>query len=193
MKIIHSLKLKEEGIKQNLYKLNENKKILQNESLNQLELNKKIKEEEIKKLKNKQTLLYNQLEDIQLQINNIISEEQKINKKLNLKDFIEKYESESFNNERIYELERQSNILKQNRINDLERSKEKLIKKLNDLENEEKEKKKSFLLSQREKERELILRRKKVINNQLEKTKKFINAQTKKDEKEYLFNKMKNK
>ena len=90
MKIIHSLKLKEEGIKQNLYKLNENKKILQNESLNQLELNKKIKEEEIKKLKNKQTLLYNQLEDIQLQINNIISEEQKINKKLNLKDFIEK-------------------------------------------------------------------------------------------------------
>ena len=73
MKIIHKLKLKEEGIKKNLYKLNENKKILQNESLNQLELNKKIKEEEIKKLKNKQILLYNQLEDIQLQINNIIS------------------------------------------------------------------------------------------------------------------------
>ena len=173
--------------------MNQNEIVMENESLEQLELNKKLRDEELKKIKNKQILLYNQLEDIQLQINNILSEENKINKQLNLKGFIEKYENDNFNNERIYELERQSNISKQNRINDLEKSKEKLIKKLNELENKEKEKKRQFLMSQREKERELILKRKKEINNQLEKTKKLINAQSKNEEREYLFYKMKNK
>ena len=173
--------------------MNQNEIVMENESLEQLELNKKLRDEELKKIKNKQILLYNQLEDIQLQINNILSEENKINKQLNLKGFIEKYENDNFNNERIYELERQSNISKQNRINDLEKSKEKLIKKLKELENKEKEEKKQFLMSQREKERELILKRKKEINNQLEKTKKFINAQSKNEAREYLFYKMKNK
>ena len=173
--------------------MNQNEIVMENESSDQLELNKKLRDEELKKIKNKQNLLYNQLEDIQLQINNILSEENKINKQLNLKGFIEKYENENFNNERIFELERQSNISKQNRINDLEKSKEKLIKKLNELENKEKEEKRQFLMSQRERERELILKRKKEINNQLEKTKKFINAQSKNEEREYLFYKMKNK
>ena len=101
--------------------MNQNEIVMENESLEQLELNKKLRDEELKKIKNKQILLYNQLEDIQLQINNILSEENKINKQLNLKGFIEKYENDNFNNERIYELERQSNISKQNRINNLKK------------------------------------------------------------------------
>ena len=193
------MKIKEKGIRNNLFKLNQNEKILQNDTLEnnnlneQFELNKKLKEEEIKKIKNKQKILLNQLEDIQLRINLIFNEEQKTNKKLNLKDFIEKYNNETFNNERIYELEKQSIILRQKRMNDVEKSKEKIKKKMDELEEEEKQKKKQFLMNQREKERELILKRKKEMDDKLEKTKKYINAQQKLDEKEYLFYKMKNK
>ena len=84
-------------------------------------------------------------------------------------------------------------MLRQKRINDVEKSKEKIKKKMDELEEEEKQRKKQFLINQREKERELILKRKKEMDDKLEKTKKYINAQQKLDEKEYLFYKMKNK
>jgi hypothetical protein len=84
-------------------------------------------------------------------------------------------------------------MLRQKRINDVEKTREKIKKKMDELEKEEKQKKKQFLINQREKERELILKRKKEMDDKLEKTKKYINAQQKLDEKEYLFYKMKNK
>lgn len=197
MKTIRKLKKTEAKVQNDLFILNQNKKALADESflnISNSQIDSNIRTAQLKELREKQSGLINQLNEIKKQVERVIENEKKIDRKANIKEFIEKFENEKDNyEEKIQKYEEQSIMLKQKRMNDLSKSVEKRNREFEMKEQQEKERKAKFLEEKRLKEQEIIHRRKKEIDEQLEKTKQYINIKFQKDAKDYIYYKMKKK
>ena len=145
MKTIRQLKRTEAKVQNNLYLINQNKKALADESflnISNSQIESNIRNAHLKDLQQKQEILMNQLNEIKSQVDRVIDNEKKIDRKTNIKEFLEKFENEKDDyEERVHKYEEQSMLLKQRRMNDISRSIEKRNKQIEEKEREEKEKK----------------------------------------------------
>ena len=145
MKTIRQLKRTEAKMQNNLYLINQNKKALADESflnISNSQIESNIRNAHLKDLQQKQEILMNQLNEIKSQVDRVIDNEKKIDRKTNIKEFLEKFENEKDDyEERVHKYEEQSMLLKQRRMNDISRSIEKRNKQIEEKEREEKEKK----------------------------------------------------
>ena len=154
-----------------------------------------IRESELKKLKTKESNLMDKLESIKVQISDLINNEKKINRKNNIKEYLEKLRNNDSNNDIISKtksIEAESNKYRQKHMIDLEKAKNKKINEIYKKEEESKNKKILYLKEQRKKEIEIMRKRKKEIDEKIEKTKKSINNKPNFDPKNYLYNKLAN-
>ena len=156
MKTIRQLKRTEAKVQNNLYLINQNKKALADESflnISNSQIESNIRNAHLKDLQQKQEILMNQLNEIKSQVDRVINNEKKIDRKTNIKEFLEKFENEKDDyEERVHKYEEQSMLLKQRRMNDISRSIEKRNKQIEEKEREEKEKK-AKLLEEKKKEK----------------------------------------
>ena len=156
-----------------------------------------IRESELKKLKKNEINLMEKLEAIKVQITDLINNEKKINRKNNIKEYLEKLKNNELNNNndlisKTKSIEAESNIYRQKHMLDLQKAKNKKINEINKKEEELKNKKLQYLKLQRQREIELMRKRKKEIDEKIEKTKKSIQNKPNFDPKNYLYNKLAN-
>ena len=154
-----------------------------------------IRETELKKLKQKENNLLGKLENIKVQISDLINNEKKLNRKNNIKEFLEKLNNnETTKNiiKRTKSIEAESNIYRQKHMLDLEKAKNKKINEINKKEEELMNNRIQNLRAQRQREIELMRKRKKQIDEKIEKTKKYIQNKPIFDPKNYLYNKLAN-
>ena len=134
MKTIRQLKRTEAKVQNNLYLINQNKKALADESflnISNSQIESNIRNAHLKDLQQKQEILMNQLNEIKSQVDRVIDNEKKIDRKTNIKEFLEKFENEKDDyEERVHKYEEQSMLLKQRRMNDISRSIEKRNKQI---------------------------------------------------------------
>ncbi len=154
-----------------------------------------IRETELKNLKKSEINLMNKLEAIKLQITDLLNNEKKLNRKNNIKEYLERLKNNELNNDLIAKtkiLEAESNKYREKQRLDLEKAKNKKINEINKIEEELKNKKLLYLKAQREKEIEIMRKRKKEIDKKIEKTRKSIKNKPNFDPKNYLYNKLAN-
>ena len=157
-----------------------------------------IRETQLKDLKKNENYLMEKLEEIKLQISDLINNEKQLNRRNNIKQYLEKLKSlneANKNNDLISKtksLEAESNKYREKKRIDLEKAKQKKIDELNKKEEDIKNQKLSYLKAQREKEIEIMRKRKKEIDEIVEKTKKSIKNKPNFDPKNYLYNKLAN-
>ena len=97
MKTIRQLKRTEAKVQNNLYLINQNKKALADESflnISNSQIESNIRNAHLKDLQQKQEILMNQLNEIKSQVDRVIDNEKKIDRKTNIKEFLEKFENE---------------------------------------------------------------------------------------------------
>ena len=154
-----------------------------------------IRETELKNLKKSEINLMDKLEAIKLQITDLLNNEKKLNRKNNIKEYLERLKNNELNNDLIAKaksLEAESNKYREKQRLDLEKAKNKKINEINKIEEELKNKKLLYLKAQREKEIKIMRKRKKEIDEKIEKTKKSIKNKPNFDPKNYLYNKLAN-
>ena len=153
-----------------------------------------IRESELKKIKTKERNLMDKLESIKVQISDLINNEKKINRKNNIREYLEKLRNNDNNDiiSKTKSIEAESNKYRQKHMIDLEKAKNKKINEINKKEEELKNKKILYLKAQREREIEIMRKRKKEIDEKIEKTKKSIQNKPNFDPKNYLYNKLAN-
>jgi hypothetical protein len=154
-----------------------------------------IRETELKKLKQKENNLLGKLENIKVQISDLINNEKKLNRKNNIKEFLEKLNNnETTKNiiKKTKSIEAESNIYRQKHMLDLEKAKNKKINEINKKEEELMNNRIQNLRAQRQREIELMRKRKKQIDEKIEKTKKYIQNKPIFDPENYLYNKLAN-
>ena len=180
---INAIKLKKEQLKMfSLDNIGE-KNVIENN----------IRESEIKKLKQKEINLIEKLEAIKLQITDLINNEKTINRKNNIKEYLERLKNNESNIDLIKKtktIEEESNKYRQKHMLDLQKAQNKKINEINKKEEELKIKKIQYLKAQREREIEIMRKRKKEIDEKIEKTKKYIQNKVNFDPKNYLYNKL---
>ena len=96
MKTIRQLKRTEAKVQNNLYLINQNKKALADESflnISNSQIESNIRNAHLKDLQQKQEILMNQLNEIKSQVDRVIDNEKKIDRKTNIKEFLEKFEN----------------------------------------------------------------------------------------------------
>ena len=182
---INAIKLKKEQLKMFGFEKIGEKNVIENN----------IRESEFKNLKIKENNLMEKLEAIKLQITELLNNEKKLNRKNNIKVYLERIKNNETNIDIIKKtktIEEESNKYRQKHNLDLEKAKNKKINEINKKEEELKNKKIQFLKAQREREIELMRKRKKEIDEKIEKTKKYIHNKTNFDPKNYLYNKLAN-
>ena len=153
-----------------------------------------IRESELKKIKAKERNLMDKLESIKVQISDLLNNEKKINRKNNIREYLEKLRNNDNNDiiSKTKSIEAESNKYRQKHMIDLEKAKNKKINEINKKEEELKNKKILYLKAQREREIEIMRKRKKEIDEKIEKTKKSIQNKPNFDPKNYLYNKLAN-
>ena len=153
-----------------------------------------IRESELKKIKAKERNLMDKLESIKVQISDLLNNEKKINRKNNIREYLEKLRNNDNNDiiSKTKSIEAESNKYRQKHMIDLEKAKNKKINEINKKEEELKNKKILYLKAQREREIEIMRKRKKEIDEKIEKTKKLIQNKPNFDPKNYLYNKLAN-
>ena len=195
LKRIHSLNKNEEYLKRNIYKLEQNQKLIESLSFPKENIvDNNIQIFRLKKIKNNKESLLKKLGRINEQIDNLIEDEKKLEKKDKIKlDFsiLENYQ-EDYNKRLLKINEKEKKMrLKYNKIIKLSYDKRK-----KDIDNKEKEmleEKMEKLKKAKDKEKELFLKRKKIVDNILEKSKKYINEKSNKTENDYRYFKYKEK
>ena len=112
MKTIRQLKRTEAKVQNNLYLINQNKKALADESflnISNSQIESNIRNAHLKDLQQKQEILMNQLNEIKSQVDRVIDNEKKIDRKTNIKEFLEKFENEKDDyEERVHKYEEQN-------------------------------------------------------------------------------------
>ena len=195
-KTLRKLKQKEQKLQHDITLLTIHQKTLTDESYlncNNNVINNNIRLSKIADLKQKHSVLLNQLNEIRTQVDTLLQSEKQLNRKDNIKAFLERLENEKETYEaKIHKYEEQSSLLQQRRLNDLNRSIEKKEKEYLQKEKEEQERKLKFIETQRKKEKDIIHKRKQEMDAQMEKTKQYINNKCEKTKRDYLFYKMKN-
>ena len=187
------LKEKETHLSNEINSIKQKKEMLNSCSFNGINkinvIENSIRESELKKLKITENCLIDKLENIKNQVVNLLQSEKKINRKENIKEYLEKHKLENNEKTENYRNYEQMTKIRLKQILDLEKSKDRKNKELDMIEEEMQLKKSNFLNEQRLKELEIIRRRKKEIDEQILKTKR--NIQNKHfDPKNYLYNKL---
>ena len=195
LKRIHSLNKNEEYLKRNINKLEQNQKLIESLSFPKENIiDNNIQMFRLKKIKSNKESLLQKLGRINEQIDNLIENGKKLEKKDKIKlDFsiLENYQEEY--NKRLLSLNEKEKLmrLKYNKIIKLSYDKRK-----KDLDNKEKElieEKMEKLKKAKNKEKEIFLKRKKIVDDILEKSKKYINEKNNKTENDYRYFKYKKK
>ena len=188
IKKLKLLKQNEEQIKKSINKLENSKKILEDEiNLNNNIVEDNIKKYKLKEIEEKKDELNLRLYDLNLQIEKI-TDLTKPSKKELMDNFYNNFEKDKEiykeKAKRFYKDSIESyNKLKEDKKITFEKREKMLIEK----EKENLEKKEKLFAEKNEKEKENILKRKKEIDEKLEKTKQYINEKNHKTEKDYLY------
>ena len=188
IKKLKLLKQNEDQIKKSINKLENSKKILEDEiNLNNNIVEDNIKKYKLKEIEEKKDELNLRLYDLNLQIEKI-TDLTKPSKKELMDNFYNNFEKDKEiykeKAKRFYKDSIESyNKLKEDKKITFEKREKMLIEK----EKENLEKKEKLFAEKNEKERENILKRKKEIDEKLEKTKQYINEKNHKTEKDYLY------
>ena len=188
IKKLKLLKQNEDQIKKSINKLENSKKILEDEiNLNNNIVDNNIQKYKLKEIEEKKDELNLRLYDLNLQIEKI-TDLTKPSKKELMDNFYNNFEKDKEiykeKAKRFYKDSIESyNKLKEDKKITFEKREKMLIEK----EKENLEKKEKIFAEKNEKERENILKRKKEIDEKLEKTKQYINEKNHKTEKDYLY------
>lgn len=184
------LKQDEENIAMNIAKLEQNQKLLENESVRGIKnsiIETNIRNTQIKSLKDKKETLMEKLKNISMQIDSIINSD-KPDKKGIIRDFLANFEKDKEILEEKSKLyEEQRNKIKQKIYNDLNMSREKRDKEFEKKIEEEEIKKKELIQERIKTERDILIKRKQEIDEKLQKTKECIYKKLDKSKEDYLY------
>ena len=198
-KIYNNLKEKENSICIEINSIKQKKESLQNFSYeligakNIVETN--IINNELKKLKANENNLMEKLESVKQQIITLINNEKKIDRKNNIKEFLDRINSEgTFNySTKTKILESEISKSRQKQHLDLEKAKAKKEDEYNKKREQEKKMKEEFIRDFRRKEQEIIHKRKLEVDEKMKEAKKYAKNTTNFDPKNYLYNRLANK
>ena len=198
-KIYNNLKEKENSICKEINSIKQKKESLQNFSFeligakNIVETN--IINNELKKLKANENNLMEKLESVKQQIVTLINNEKKIDRKNNIKEFLDRINSEgTFNySTKTKTLESEISKSRQKQHLDLEKAKAKKEEEDNKKREQEKKMKEEFIRDFRRKEQEIIHKRKLEVDEKMKEAKKYAKNTTNFDPKNYLYNRLANK
>ena len=198
-KIYNNLKEKENSICIEINSIKQKKESLQNFSYeligakNIVETN--IINNELKKLKANENNLMEKLESVKQQIVTLINNEKKIDRKNNIKEFLDRINSEgTFNySTKTKILESEISKSRQKQHLDLEKAKAKKEDEYNKKREQEKKMKEEFIRDFRRKEQEIIHKRKLEVDEKMKEAKKYAKNTTNFDPKNYLYNRLANK
>ncbi len=184
------LKQDEENIQSNIVKIEQNAKLLENESVKGIRnsiIETNIKNTQIKSLRAKKENLLQKLQNIAIQIEAIISAE-KPDKNITIKEFLANFERDKeILEEKRKAYEEQRNKIKEKIMNDLNMSKEKKEKEYEQKIQEEEQKKKELIQERIKSEREKLIKRKQEIDEKMQKTKECIYNKLDKSQEDYLY------
>ena len=194
MKYLKSLKLQEQYLKNNIAKLEQNKKIIEEGiPLKDNIIDNNIRKSQLKNISNTRIDLMSRLEDINQKIENLLNEEKLKSRNKNLYNFDSPEKDQESYNLHLIKLQKQQKLERKKFNEDMELTIIKKQKECERMEKELEERKKKFLTNMKEKERELFLKRKQEIDAQMEKTKKYIHEKCQKQEKDYIYYQYKEK
>ena len=194
IKLINNLNKTKQNLEKKLYFIHNNEEFLLNESFREipsLKIENNIRKANIQELKEKESVLKEKLNAIQNQIDLIIKNEKEKNfdRQTSIRNFLENFEIGKDNfQEKLKNIVKESNILRQKKLEDLNKSKKKKIEYLDKIEEEEKEKKIQHKADLKSKEIEFFQKRKKECEKLSPKIKSNLNK-----DKDYFFKKIKRK
>ena len=202
IKILNELKKEEEQIKQNLYKIIENEKLIKDESLNKiyslkqsqsnLSLDKILKIEKLKNLNNQKEKLQEQLNDIEFKINEMMGDKIKneTSRKNKLKTFLSNFERDKEIAEtRAKKYFQEFKEVNKRKKKDMKEMIDKFKKEMEEKENEDKKKKLDLLQEFIKKERAIEQKRYNEYMKKALEFKNFILEKPKLKLNDYLYNK----
>lgn len=187
--------------KRKLESIEQNQKLLSNESnFTALDNNnsnsnntveKRIRLTQINKLNEQMKIFSEKLIGVHHQIEELIMNEHKIDKKNIIKEFISNFKKDKENNgKQVIQIEQSSAIDRENMQKDKTMTLDKRIKELDKKDKDLLEKKEKLLKENNEKEKEATKRRKMEMEKKVDKTRQFIQLKSSRSVKDYLFNKM---
>ena len=150
---------------------------------------------ELKKLKNNENNLLEKLQSVKQQIITLIDNEKKVDRKNNIKEYLERLNSLESNidfGSKAKTLESEINKSRKKHNQDLEKAIQKKENELNKQIEAQKLLKENFIKEFREKEREIIHKRKMEVDEKMKEAKKFAKNPTNFDPKNYLYNRLAN-
>ena len=182
---INAIKHKRENLENFSYELIGTKNVVENNIINN----------ELKRLKNNENNLLEKLQSVKQQIVTLINDEKKINRKNNIKEYLERINSEITNDfsTKSKTLESEINKSRKKQHQDLEKA---IARKENEFKKQKEEEKKikaEFIKEFRKKEQEIIHKRKMEVNKKMEEAKKYAKNSTHFDPQNYLYNRLANK
>ena len=181
---INAIKQKRESLENFSYELIGGKNVVENNIINS----------QLKKLKNKENNLIEKLQSVKQQIATLLSNEKKLDRKNNIKEYLDRLNSEGQNDFSVKAktLESEINKSRQKKNKDLEKS---LAKKENELAKQKEEEKKSkdeFIKEFRKKEQEIEHKRKIEVDKKMEEARKYRKNIYKYNPNNYLYNRLAN-
>ena len=181
---INAIKQKRESLENFSYELIGGKNVVENNIVNS----------QLKKLKNKENNLLEKLQSVKQQIATLLSNEKKLDRKNNIKEYLDRLNSEGQNDFSVKAktLESEINKSRQKKNKDLEKS---LAKKENELAKQKEEEKKSkdeFIKEFRKKEQEIEHKRKIEVDKKMEEARKYRKNIYKYNPNNYLYNRLAN-
>ena len=200
---INELNQRKKNIERQINKLDENMKFIKDEKIfNQpIKLNipvsiidQNIKNDQIKENKHIKELLISKLNGINEQVNKLMENEEELNlnKKLNIKEFLENFEKDKLKaEEQARKYSEEKKIREKKILNNIMKENEKREKEYDIYQNEEKEKKKKELEKIRIKELERIRERKRENKEKLDHIREHANDKAE-NENKYLFKVLEN-
>ena len=181
---INAIKQKRESLENFSYELIGGKNVVENNIVNS----------QLKKLKNKENNLIEKLQSVKQQIATLLSNEKKLDRKNNIKEYLDRLNSEGQNDFSVKAktLESEINKSRQKKNKDLEKS---LAKKENELAKQKEEEKKlkdEFIKEFRKKEQEIEHKRKIEVDKKMEEARKYRKNIYKYNPNNYLYNRLAN-
>ena len=181
---INAIKQKRESLQNYSYELIGTKNIVENNIINN----------ELKKLKTNENNLLEKLQSVKQQIVTLINDEKKINRKNNIKEYLDRITSEATNDfsTKSKTLESEINKSRQKQQQDLEKVIAKKEYEYIKQKEEEKKIKNDFIKEFRRNEQKIIHERKMKVDKQMEEAKKYAKNKTHFNPQNYLYNRLAN-
>ena len=190
-KTLKELKNEQSKLKSNIQKLEENEKLIEKEGfLNLSVVDENLKKDKLKEIKEKKLDANERIEQINYQINNILSEENSMQKNERIKLFLENFEKEKeIAEKKAKKYQEESKKRKEKMKNDLDLLIEKRKNEIDAKEEEEKKQSEEYLkkLKERDKETRLKIEKRKEEKLRGLKVEDYIKEKIQNQEKDYLF------